>query len=203
MVIQKREEVRLPAGHPRPVQRVTDPPFIAVGSLEPAEHRRPGAAGHHQVQPVEVPQQRRFRRRPAGRGPQDPGDLGDRTVRVLPLERFGQLEHLGVDPGARLPGRRRQGLEATGPVPADPPIQRFPGVPHPAAERAVMGAPGDLPDHRPALLGRQARLKCRADQLVPEQRDLLRPFPPFECVHLAAHQTCFVASDTRQGLSGN
>ena len=51
-----------------------------------------------------------------------------------------------------------------------------------AAERAVMVAAGDAADDFAALLRRQPRLQRRADQLIPEQRDLLRPLPAFHRV---------------------
>jgi hypothetical protein len=42
-----------------------------------------------------------------------------------------------------------------------------------------MAAAGDSADELSALLRRQPRFQSRADQLIPEQRDLLRPLPAF------------------------
>ncbi len=52
------------------------------------------------------------------------------------------------------------------------------------AERAGMGAGGDRPHDPPARLPRQARIQRRTDQLVAEQRHLLRPLPTGDVVLL-------------------
>src|SRR5664279_5777731 len=45
-----------------------------------------------------------------------------------------------------------------------------------------MAAGGDAADDLAALLRSQAQFQRRADQLIPEQRDLLRPLPAFHRV---------------------
>ena len=112
----------------------------------------------HQVAAVEQPQQRRFRGRPPARGPQDPGHLRRGAVRVLPLERDRQLEHLRVDPGAGLACGRDERVEPAGPVAADPPVQGVPGVAQccPPNGPAWMRG-GDRPHHPAAGLRRQPR----------------------------------------------
>src|SRR5664279_5695260 len=65
---------------------------------------------------------------------------------------------------------------------AHPPIQGVPRIADLAAERAIMVAAGDTADDFAALLRRQPRLQRRADQLIPEQRHLLRPLPAFHRV---------------------
>ena len=182
VVVQEREQIHLPAGDLRAVQGVADPPLVRCVGLEPAEHHRLPGGRAHQLEAVEVPQQGGFRRRPPGRRPQDPHHLGGGPAGVLPLQRRGQLEHLRVDPGAGLPDRRGQRVEPAGPVTPDPPIQGVPRIPDLTTERAVMAAAGDAADELAALLRRQPRLQRRADQLIPEQRDLLRPLPAFHRV---------------------
>ena len=63
-------------------------------------------------------------------------------------------------------------------------------------------------DEFAALLRRQSRFQRRADQLIPEQRDLLRPLPAFhrvliEGVHHSADPNFVVGRITRQVLPGN
>ena len=88
MVVQEREEVGLATTEAWAVQRVTDPAFVGRGGFEAAEHGRLVAGGRaHQFAAVEQAQQRRFRRRPPGRGAQDPCDLRGGPLGILPLQR--------------------------------------------------------------------------------------------------------------------
>ena len=185
VIVEEGEQVGLAAPDAGAVQRVTDPAFVRCRGFEPAEHARLVAGGRaHQIAAVEQPQQRRFRRRPAPRGAQDPHDLRGGTVGVLLLERRRQFQHGGVDAAAGLAGRRRERVEPTGAVAADPTVQRVAGVAVLPAERPGVGARGDRPHHPPAGLGRQVRVQRGADQLVAEQRHLLRPRPPRRVVVL-------------------
>ena len=197
MVVQEREEVGLATAQAWTVQRVADPAFIRRGGFEAAEHGRFVAGGRaHQLAAVEQAQQRRFRGRPPGRGAQDPHDLRGGALRVLPLQRDRKLEHGGVDAATGLAGRRRERVEPADAVAADPPVQRVAGVAALPAERAGMRAGRGRPHHPAAGLGRQARIQGRADQLVAEQRHLLRPRPPGHVVVLVCgHQNL----DSHQG----
>ncbi len=60
-------------------------------------------------------------------------------------------------------------------VAANPAVQRLPRDPHLVAERIGMGTRGDLAHQLAALLGGQPRIEGRADQLIAEQPDRLRP----------------------------
>src|SRR2546422_243484 len=179
MVVQEREKIRFPARDLRAVERVAGPGVVRRRRLEPAEYRRgPPARAGGQLQPVEVPQQRPHRRRPAARLPQDPLHLRRGPLRVLPLQPRGQLQHLRVGPRGDLPGRRRQRREPPGPPGPDPPVGRGPRHRDRLAERPRVLSPRDLADHPAALPHAQPRIGGLPDQLVPEQGHLLGPLRP-------------------------
>jgi hypothetical protein len=184
MIVQEREQVRFSATDSRPVQRITHPPLVRCRSLEPAEHHPGASGGAHQLAAVKQPQQRGLRGRIATGGPQDPGDLRGGAVWVLPLERHRQLQHPGVDAGAGLADRRGQGIETAGAVSTNPAIQAVTGVTVLPTERALMDARGDRPHHPAPRLGRQASLQRGTNQLIAEQRHLLRPRPACHAVLL-------------------
>ena len=105
-------------GHP-PAARATHRRPTARSASRPRTGRTPHDPGvpdrwPHQLVTVEQAQQRRLRRRPPGRGPQDPRDLRGGAARVLPLQRHRQLQHRRVDAGARLARRGGQRFEPAG-----------------------------------------------------------------------------------------
>ena len=177
MIVEEGEQVGFSAPDPRAVQRVTDPTLVGCTCLEPAEHRCCAGTRAAQLEAVEQAQQRGLRGRVATRGPQDPRDLRCGALGVLPLERGSQLQHPGVNPGPGLAGRGGQGLEAAGPVAAQPPVQGVTRIAVLPAERAGMGLGGDRADDPAPRLARQTPIQGGADHLVAEQRHLLRPCP--------------------------
>ena len=165
----------------RAVQRVAGPQLVRCVGLEPAEHHRPSPGGRaHQLEAVEQPQQGRLRRAPSR--------VEARRIRATcaavraGFSRFNATASsstAGVDPAAGLADRRAPARRTRRPGSADPPVQRVPGVPDCCPPNGPAWLPGgERADHPAACLGRQPRVQRRADQLVAEQRHLLRPLPP-------------------------
>ena len=174
--IPQNIQVGLGVPDPRAMHGVAAPQLIGVGGLEPAEHRRMlFGVRAHQIQPVKMAQQGGLRRRPPGCGAQDPGHLRHRAGRVFPLQRRGQLQHLRVGTRGQPPRCGHQRLEPASAVAADPAVQRLPRDAHLVAEWVGMGTGGDLAHQLAGLLGRQPLIQGRADQLIAEQPERLRP----------------------------
>ena len=97
-------------------------------------------------------------------------DVIDRLpLRVLPLQRRGQLEDLSRGSRGDLTGWRRQRVEPARPPGPDPPVQAGPRHPDRLPERPGMLAAGQLADQPAPLAGRQGRVGCLADQRITEQ----------------------------------
>jgi hypothetical protein len=61
VIVEEGKKVGFAVPNSRPMQRISDPQFVGVGGLKPAEHPRDLAgAGSHQLAPVEMAQQGRF-----------------------------------------------------------------------------------------------------------------------------------------------
>ena len=152
------------------------------GGLEPAEHLRAARAGRAgfpaQLQPLEVALQRAVRGRPPRGGPQDPPDLRGGPLRVLPLERRRQLQHLGRGAGMHDRGLRHQRVEPAGPVPARPPVDGVPRQADLLPERPGVLDRGKLTRPPAPLAGAERRVDHVLDQLVPEQPDPAGPLSP-------------------------
>ena len=118
-----------------------------------------------------MPQQRRLRRRPPRRGPQDPGHLRGGARRVLPLQRRRQLQRRGIGARTGRPRRGHQLVEPAGAVAADPAVQGVARIAHRRPERVGVLTGGDLADQPATRLRRQPGIQRRADQLIAEQPD--------------------------------
>ena len=128
-------------------------------------------------------------------GAQDPHHLGGGAVRVLPLERRGQLQDLGRGPRGHLPLRRHQrGEPAPAPRP-DPPVQTLPRHLNLVPERAFMDSVGHRPDQPAPRTRRQRRVGSVTDQLVAPVRHLLRTLAPARPAHRPTH---IISSTARQ-----
>ena len=152
-VIEEREKIGLAAGDHRAVQRVAGPDLIAPAGLEPAEYLRVTLDLPVQLKPGEMALQGPVRGRPAGLGAQDAGHLHSGSLRVLPLQRHRQREHLSRCPRGHPRGGRHQGLEPARPPCPGPPPDGLLRYPYPGAGRAVVLPPGKLADQRTALGG--------------------------------------------------
>ena len=173
MVVEEREQVRLAAADPEPVQPVADPDLVRAGRLEPAG--RLGRAARREVEGAEVAQQRRLRRRIAQCLGHDPGDLRRGPGRPLALQRRRQRQDLRRGDRALGPVLGLEPVEPVAAPDADPPVDRVLGHEY----RLTVGAPmlghRQRPDHRAALAACHRVVRGLADQLVTEQRDPLGP----------------------------
>ena len=120
-------------------------------------------------------QQGGLRGRPPGGGAQDPGHLRHGAGRVLPLQRRRQLQHLRIGTGGQPARCGHQRLEPAGPVAADPAVQRLPRDAAPGCRTGRYGFGRRSRAPASPLLGRQPLIQGRADQLIAEQPDRLRP----------------------------
>ena len=163
MVVEEREQVRLAAADARAVQRVAGPQLVRArrprtGRTPPAA--APAGAGRSSSSRGEVALQGPLRRAPTRWARRIRRDLRGGAVRVLPLERRRQLQHLGRGPRralarARAPARRTRRAAtpgSTGPAcPARPApaartgrcarARRAPGPAGPAAGSTAPGRP--------------------------------------------------------------
>jgi hypothetical protein len=103
--------------------------------------------------------------------PQDPPDLRGGPLRILPLERRRQFQHLGRGAGMHDRGLRYQRVEPAGPVPARPPVDGVARQPDLLPERAGVLSLGKLTRPPAPLAGAERRVDHVLDQLVPEQPD--------------------------------
>ena len=180
VIVEEREQVRLrPADH-RSVEGVAGPHLVRPGALEPAQGpvRYLSRGRGVQLEPLEQPLQGAVRRRPARGGAQDPADLRRGPLRLLPLQRLGQRQHLGRGPRRGLPRRRHQRVEPALLIGPPPPAQRLIRHRHRPPARPVVDTAGQRPGP-PAPLGRRKpRLGELLHQRVPEQARRPGPLQP-------------------------
>ena len=196
MVVDEAEQVRFPASDHGPVQCVTGPQLIGPAGLEPAEHLLlpvTVSGGAVQLEPPEQPLQGPVGRRPAAAGTQNPLDLRGGALRVLALQRRGQVQHLSRGPRGDLPRRRHQRLEPAVQVGPLPPVDALIRHPDRLTGRPGVRSGGKPADPAAALRGRQVRADHLLDQRVPEQRDRPRLLqPPPVVLFITRHSVSFL-----------
>ena len=176
MVVDEREQVGLAAGDDRAVQRITGPPLVRGGGLEPAERpRRPPVGAGVELEADEVALQGPLRRGGAGRGEQDRADLRRRARRHLPLQRGRQLQHRRRGAWLGRAGRGQQRVEPAAAPDQDPAIDRDPRDPDPLPERAGVLPGREVADQPAALARGQRRVRRGANEGVAEQPHLTGP----------------------------